>query len=79
MPVVKKVVLNAINSELRLKNNGVTIRVVDPNDSNKSGRLTIGKATIWWTPSIKGAKIRGRLSKSKRWEELIDFFMRSHS
>jgi hypothetical protein len=66
----KKVVLSAINSELRLRNSAITIRVLDPDDPQHTGRLRIGRATLKWVPKFK-ARPRGE----KKWEELIDFMM----
>ena len=42
MPGTRRVVLSAINSELRLRTSGVTIRVND-NDPEKSGSLESGR------------------------------------
>jgi hypothetical protein len=68
----KRVVLSAINSELRLRTSGVTIRVND-NDPEKSGRLRIGKAKVQWIPFRKSTS-----KGEKTWEDLIDFIMKKH-
>jgi hypothetical protein len=69
--LTRKVSLSAINSELKLANSSMTIRVQDSDDS-KSGRLRIGRATITWTPKFK------RTPRSeKTWDQFINFFLRS--
>jgi len=70
--MARKVSLIAVNSELRLANNGVTIRV-DSDDPQSSGRLRVGKAKIVWTPAIRGARIGGSRSITITWEKLIEF------
>jgi hypothetical protein len=70
--MARNVTLSAVNS--RLPNHGITVKVDDSASLKQSGRLTIGKAKIRWTPSGKGIKIGGALSKEKTWEELIEFF-----
>ena len=69
--MARKVTINAINSELRLATNGITLRVED--DSGVSGRLRIGKATVSWTPRGKGNVIGGRNTRSKTWAQLVHF------
>jgi len=70
--MARRVSLSAVNSELRLANTGITIKV-DDDDFQRSGRLRIGKAKIVWTPAVKGAKIGGSRSATKTWEQFIDF------
>jgi hypothetical protein len=71
---MSKVAIKAINSELKFKTHGITIKVDEPGEQKHSGRLTIGKAKILWTPSGKGIRIGGPQTTEKTWEELIDFF-----
>lgn len=72
--MARKITLSAVNSELRLKNSGITIRVHDPDDQQRSGRLRIGRAKIVWTPRYKHAG--GKKEVVKKWEDLIDFLLR---
>jgi hypothetical protein len=65
----RRVVLSSINSELRLKNTGITINVVDP-DPNLSGRLRIGRATLQWFP-----KYKKNAKGEKNWEDFIAFIL----
>jgi hypothetical protein len=64
----RKITLSAVNSELRLRTNGITLTVRDPNDQQRSGRLRIGKGIIEWTPKFKQLP-KGR----KNWDQLIEF------
>jgi len=64
--MARRVSLSAVNSELRLANNGVTIKV-DDDAPERSGRLRIGRAKIVWTPKFK------QIGFGKTWEQLIDF------
>jgi len=73
---MSKVAIKAINSELKFRNRGITIAVDESGNPKLSGRLTIGKAKILWTPSGKGIRIKGSKTVEKTWEELIDFFTR---
>ncbi len=67
----RKVALAEINSELRIKTSGITIRLKD-GLPRYSGRLRIGKANLVWTPKFK--QIDGPNNHTKTWEELIEFF-----
>jgi hypothetical protein len=64
--VARKITLSAINNELRLATQGITIRV-DGDKPDTSGRLRIGKAKIIWTPKFK------QIPREKTWDELIVF------
>ena len=64
--MARKVTLSAVNSELRLANTGITIKVED-DDPERSGRFKIGKAKVMWTPKFR------QIGSEKTWEELIDF------
>jgi len=68
--MAKKVSLMAVNSELRLANNGITIRIVD-DQRERNGRLRIGRAIIEWKPTPGP----GRPSRpfKKTWDQIIDF------
>jgi len=63
----RKVSLSALSAELPLGYNGITIKVKDDNDPQRSGKLRIGRA-IYWTTAGKG-----RRPVKKTWEQLIDF------
>lgn len=64
--MARRVSLSAVNSELKLANSGMTIKVEDDNPE-KSGRLRIGRATIAWTSKFK------QIPHEKTWDQLIDF------
>ena len=67
--MARRVTLSAVNSELRLANTGITIRI-DDEEPERSGRFKIGKAKIKWTPKFKQSGFE------KTWDEVIDFFMK---
>jgi len=69
----RQVVLDTMDSELRLRTSGVTIRILRPNDPPHIGRLRIGEAGIKWIPYRKWNP-RGE----KSWEDLIDFIVSTH-
>lgn len=65
----RKVTLEGIQRGVQLGNRGVIIKVDDPDNPQKSGRLRVGKR-VFWKPA--GPRYKER---EKNWEELIDFFM----
>lgn len=65
----RKVTLDRIEKGIRLGNNGVTIRVDDPDNPGKSGKLRVGRR-VFWRPAGKG-----QIERAENWEDVVDFFM----
>ena len=70
--MARKVTLDGIQRGVELGYRGVTIKVDDPHNPEKSGRLRVGRR-LFWRPAGKGQK-----EKERTWEDLIGFFMSTH-